>query len=137
MADVLTKRQRSYNMSQIKGKNTKPELLLRSLLSARGLRYRLHYKLIGKPDIVFVSKKIAIFIDGCFWHKCPECFIQPLTRKKFWALKIRGNVERDKLVTKELEKAGWTVLRFWEHDLKKYPEKIVSKISKKLLANHD
>lgn len=138
MADVLTKKQRSYNMSRIKGKNTKPEIILRKLLSKAGLKgYRLHYLLFGKPDIVFVSKKVAVFIDGCFWHKCPECFIKPATKTAFWTAKIRGNVKRDKQVTKELRKTRWTVLRFWEHEIKRNPAKVVSGISKKLLSGHN
>ncbi|MEO0128601.1 MAG: very short patch repair endonuclease [candidate division WOR-3 bacterium] len=129
MTDVLTKEQRSFNMSQIKGKNTKPEVLLRRLLYSKGIRgYRIHYKLSGKPDVVFTKKKIAIFIDGCFWHKCPVCFITPETRTEFWMKKIEDNVKRDKTVNKKLEKEGWTVLRFWEHEIKKSPGSVVSKI---------
>lgn len=133
MTDVLTKEQRSYNMSQIRGKNTKPELLLRKLLFNRGIRgYRIHYKLVGKPDIVFPSKKVVVFVDGCFWHKCPKCFIEPETRKEFWMSKINGNVKRDKEVNKILKKDGWRVLRFWEHEVKIIPDQIVSKIIRAL-----
>lgn len=133
MTDVLTKKQRSYNMSQIKGKNTKPEVSLRKLLFVNGIRgYRTHYKLIGKPDIVFPKEKIAIFIDGCFWHKCPKCFVEPETRKKFWMEKIGGNTKRDKEVNKVLRNDGWKILRFWEHEVRKFPNKIVSKIINEL-----
>lgn len=129
MPDVLTKEQRRFNMSQIKGKNTKPEVILRKILYAKGFRgYRIHYKLIGKPDIVFIKSKIAIFVDGCFWHKCPLCFVKPGTRTKFWIKKINNNVKRDKTVTKNLEKEGWIVLRFWEHEIKKSADKIAAKI---------
>lgn len=129
MGDVLTKEQRSYNMSQIKSKHTKAELALRKALSSRGIRgYRLHSKIIGKPDIVFTNKKVAIFIDGCFWHKCPRCFIKPQTRKEFWNKKIEGNVQRDKIINVELKKGGWKVLRFWEHEVKKDLEKCIKKI---------
>ncbi len=133
MADVLTKKQRSYNMSRIKGRDTKPELSLRKLLFRKGVRgYRTHYKLPGKPDIVFLSKKVAIFIDGCFWHKCPKCFIEPETRKGFWLNKISGNVKRDKEVKKLLKKDKWKVLRFWEHEVKKDANKVTEKIIKEL-----
>lgn len=126
MADVLTKRQRSYNMSMIRAKNTKPELILRKLISASGLRgCKPHYSLAGKPDIVFPKRKIAVFIDGCFWHKCPKCFIKPVTRKKFWKNKIDSNVKRDKVVSRTLRKKGWKVLRIWEHELKN--EKIIKR----------
>lgn len=126
MTDVLTKKQRSFNMSMIKGKNTQPEIILRKIISAAGLRgYRLHYKLTGKPDIVFPGRKIAVFIDGCFWHKCPECFVKPGTNKKFWNEKIDSNVKRDKVVNAELKSKGWKVLRIWEHELRK--EKIIKR----------
>lgn len=118
MTDVLTKEQRSYNMSMIRAKNTQPEIILRKILSGSGVRgYRLHYKLIGKPDIVFPKRKIAIFIDGCFWHKCLKCFIKPGTNRKFWSKKIDSNVKRDNAVNAELRDRGWKILRIWEHEL--------------------
>lgn len=126
MVDVLTKEQRSYNMSMIRAKNTKPEISLRKLIFANGLRgYRLHYRLNGKPDIVFPRRKIAVFIDGCFWHKCPKCFIKPASNKKFWSRKIESNVKRDKDVNRALKKKGWKILRIWEHEVKH--EKIVKR----------
>ena len=122
MTDVLTREQRTRNMSNIRGKNTGPELKLRKLLWSHGIRgYRIHYNLPGKPDIVFTKKKIAIFIDGCFWHKCPICFQEPETRKEFWMKKIQSNVERDDKVNLQLKSDGWTVMRFWEHDVRKNP----------------
>ena len=127
MTDVLTPEQRRKNMSHIHGKNTKPELKLRKLLWAEGIRgYRVHYNLPGKPDIVFTRKKIAVFVDGCFWHKCPVCFKPPATNEKFWNEKLGKNVERDRKVTSELESQGWTVLRFWEHEIKDSPEDVVA-----------
>jgi DNA mismatch endonuclease, patch repair protein len=131
MTDVLTQEQRKFNMSCIKGKNTGPEVKLRKLLFAHGIRgYRIHYNLPGKPDIVFVKKKIVIFIDGCFWHKCPICFQEPETRKEFWMKKIQSNMDRDKKVNELLQTNGWMVIRFWEHDVRKQPEKIVAEIRK-------
>lgn len=130
MADVLTHEQRKRNMSRIRGKNTQPEILLRKLLYSHGIRgYRIHYNLPGKPDIVFTKKKIAIFIDGCFWHKCPKCFQEPETRKEFWMKKINSNVERDQRNTKKLQDTGWTVLRFWEHDIRKKSDAVVKIIA--------
>lgn len=129
MTDVLTPKQRTYNMSRIRGKNTAPEIKLRKMLFAAGARgYRIHYKLPGKPDIVFVKKKIAIFVDGCFWHKCPVCFQEPATRKEFWMKKIQSNIDRDKKVNEQLKCDGWTVIRIWEHEIKKEPEEAVQKI---------
>ena len=130
MTDVLSHDQRRYNMSRIQAKNTGPEVKLRKLLYAEGIRgYRIHYDLPGKPDIVFTKKKIAIFIDGCFWHKCPACFQEPETRKEFWTKKIQSNVDRDKKVNELLKDDGWTILRFWEHDVRKNPDAIVKQIS--------
>jgi DNA mismatch endonuclease (patch repair protein) len=129
MTDVLTLKQRKKNMSRIRGKNTGPEIKLRKLLWSRGIRgYRIHYNLLGKPDIVFTKKKIAIFIDGCFWHKCSICFQKPETRKEFWMKKISSNVERDLKNTRQLQEEGWTVLRFWEHEIRKTPDNVVEKI---------
>jgi DNA mismatch endonuclease (patch repair protein) len=129
MTDVLTPEQRSYNMSQIRGKDTRPEVRLRKLLWSEGIRgYRIHYRLPGKPDIVFTKKKIVIFIDGCFWHKCPVCFQEPETRKDFWIKKIHSNIDRDKNVDEKLKNDGWTVIRIWEHEIRKDPENAVRKI---------
>lgn len=132
MTDVLSKKQRSYNMSRIRSKNTLPELILRKTVLRSGLRgYRLHYKLVGKPDIVFPKRKIVIFIDGCFWHKCPKCFIPPRTNEVFWTAKINSNVKRDKVVNRELREKGWKVLRIWEHELgneKNVKRKIIDRI---------
>lgn len=131
MTDVLTKEQRSFNMSQIKGKDTKPEVTLRKQLRAKGIRgYRIHHNLPGKPDIVFLKKKIAIFVDGCFWHKCPLCFVKPETRTRFWIKKIESNVKRDITVKELLEKKGWIVLRFWEHEINKSIDTVLIKILK-------
>ena len=129
MTDVLTQEQRTYNMSKIRGKNTGPEIKLRKLLWSKGIRgYRIHFKLPGKPDIVFTKKRIAIFIDGCFWHKCPVCFQEPETRKEFWIKKIRSNVDHDKKVNDLLQSEGWTIIRIWEHEIRKEPENAVKKI---------
>jgi len=116
-------------MSRIRAKNTDPEVKLRKLLFAEGFRgYRIHYNLPGKPDIVFKKKKIAIFVDGCFWHKCPVCFQEPETRKEFWMKKIQSNVDRAAKVNEQLRAEGWTVIRIWEHEIRKEPEKAVKKI---------
>ncbi len=129
MADVLTPDQRKHNMSRIRAKNTGPEVRLRKRLYAAGVRgYRIHYNLPGKPDIVFTKKRIIIFIDGCFWHKCPVCFQEPETRKEFWLKKIQSNIDRDKRVNEQLEKDGWKIIRIWEHEIRKEPEAAVKRI---------
>ncbi|MFH2106705.1 MAG: very short patch repair endonuclease [Candidatus Micrarchaeota archaeon] len=133
MTDVLTKKQRSYNMSRIRGTNTKPELIVRQLLYSKGSRgYRIHYELLGKPDIVFVNEKVAIFIDGCFWHKCPKCFNQPTSNLKFWIKKISENIKRDKRVNLLLKKKGWKVVRLWEHEIESDHTKCIARIKKNL-----
>jgi len=120
MADVHTPRQRSYNMSRIRGKDTKPEIFLRKALWKEGFRYTLKNKDVpGKPDLVFRKQKIVIFVDGCFWHRCPKHFVEPANNIDFWEKKIQSNVDRDKKINRELKKSGWTVVRIWEHDLKK------------------
>jgi len=131
MTDILTKEQRSYNMSRIRSTETKTEVKLRRLLFAKGIRgYRKYYNLLGKPDIVFIKKKLVVFVDGCFWHKCPIDFVKPETRTDFWMKKIESNVKRDKEINEKLEHEGWTVLRFWEHDIMKNAEKVISDIIK-------
>jgi len=130
MADVHSKKVRSYNMARIKGKNTAPELFLRKSLWKAGLRgYRLHYPVSGRPDIVFPKKKLAIFVDGDFWHKNPMIYREPKTHSGFWRKKLAENVKRDKKVNLVLKKTGWKVIRIWESALKKEPEKYVNQIS--------
>lgn len=119
MVDVHTKKQRSYNMSRIKCRDTKPEVLLRKLLYADGARgYRVNYRLKGKPDVVFPKQKIAVFVDGCFWHKCPSCFIKPKSNNGYWDGKIENNIKRDKKISRLLKNNGIVVFRFWEHEIK-------------------
>ena len=117
MTDVLTREQRSFNMSQIKGKNTKPELVVRSLLHRMGYRYRLHRAdLPGKPDIVLPSSRTAIFVHGCYWHmhRCRYGRVVPVTNAEFWQAKRGGNVNRDKRSSHALRRAGWRVITVWE-----------------------
>lgn len=122
-------------MSKIRSKNTQPELQLRKLLWSKGLRgYRIHNKnLPGNPDIAFSKKKIAIFIDGCFWHGCPICYVEPKTNRDYWLPKIRNTIERDNTQQKELESAGWVVIRIWEHDIKNDVQNAVDTIIEKIV----
>ena len=122
MVDVHTKSQRSYNMSRIKGKDTKPELIIRSLIHRLGYRFRLHRKdLPGKPDIVLPRHKKIIFVHGCFWHmhNCKNGRVKPATRAKFWQDKRTGNKERDRRNIRALKKLGWDVLVVWECQVRK------------------
>lgn len=119
MADTFDKNTRSLIMSKIKNKNTKPELLLRKSLWHNGLKgYRINYNLKGKPDIVYPRKKVAIFVDGCFWHGCPKCYRRPKSNTDYWDKKIQKNIERDKSINIFLTNNNWLILRFWEHEIK-------------------
>lgn len=116
MVDVLTPEQRQLNMSRIKGKDTKPEMLIRRGLHARGLRYRLHDRLLpGRPDLVFPMYNTAVFIHGCFWH-AHGCAMSklPSTRQDFWKTKLSANSARDRTVVEALQASGWRVLIIWE-----------------------
>jgi DNA mismatch endonuclease (patch repair protein) len=124
--DKISPEARSKNMSLIKSKNTKPELVLREELCKRHLRYRIQYKIRGKPDIVFPKKKIAIFVNGCFWHGHGCAYDhEPKTNTSFWSSKIRNNKIRDKKNQIELSKIGWKVLVIWECNIEENLNKIL------------
>jgi DNA mismatch endonuclease, patch repair protein len=132
MADVHSKTTRSYNMSRIRSKDTKPEIIVRKFLFSKGFRFRLHDKnLMGKPDIVLPKYKTIIFIHGCFWHGHKGCkyFVAPKTRTEWWLNKINTNKLHDLTNTRLLKKTGWTVITLWECNLKKAKlDKILSKL---------
>ena len=114
--DVFSREKRSQIMSRVSGKNTKPELVVRSLLHNMGYRFRLHRKdLPGKPDIILPKYQKVIFVHGCFWHGHTDCSRsnRPTTNKKFWREKLDKNIERDKESIHNLKKLGWTVLVIW------------------------
>jgi DNA mismatch endonuclease (patch repair protein) len=122
MTDVHSKETRSYNMSRIRSKDTKPEILIRKFLFSKGFRFRLHdKKLPGKPDIVLPKYKTVIFVHGCFWHGHEGCryFVVPKTRTDWWLEKIRKNALNDKKSSGLLTDAGWHVIDVWECELKK------------------
>ncbi|MBS1918474.1 MAG: DNA mismatch endonuclease Vsr [Bacteroidetes bacterium] len=122
MTDVHDKPTRSYNMSCIKAKDTKPEMLVRKFLHAHGFRYKLHDKrLPGKPDIVLTKYRTVIFVHGCFWHGHKNCkyFVVPKTRTEWWLNKINQNKANDAKAVKTLKKGGWKIINVWECNLKK------------------
>jgi DNA mismatch endonuclease (patch repair protein) len=121
MADVHSKETRSFNMSRIRSKDTKPEMLVRKFLFANGLRYKLHDKsLAGKPDIVLPKYKTIIFIHGCFWHGHEGCkyYTVPKTRTEWWLNKISANTNNDTAAINKLKQAGWSVIIVWECEIK-------------------
>lgn len=120
MPERLTKEERSFNMSKVHGKNTKPELIVRSFLHKNGFRFRLHRKdLPGHPDIVLPKYKTVIFVHGCFWHRhegCKRC-TTPVNNAEFWQRKFAANSEHDRIVCDALEEQGWRVIIIWECEL--------------------
>jgi DNA mismatch endonuclease (patch repair protein) len=122
-----------------KSRDTKPELMVRRILHASGLRYKVHARPIKdwnrRADMVFPRAKIAIFINGCFWHGCPKHFSAPKTNSEYWASKIMRNVERDSETALRLKSEGWLVIAIWEHEnLGKKSEQVVRRIQKRLIA---
>lgn len=137
MADTVTKEKRSWIMSRVRGKNTKPEILLRSLLHRSGFRFRLHdEKLPGKPDIVLPRYRAVIFVNGCFWHRHKGCKVSriPKSHRDFWINKFNKNIQRDRKHQQKLERLGWQVLIVWECELKESQISVISNISSHLLS---
>ena len=121
MADIKSKESRSYNMSRISGKDTKPEELVRKYLFSKGFRYRKNVRTLpGSPDLVLPKYHTVIFVNGCFWHGHKNCkyFVWPKNNTEFWRKKIEANMERDKRKKSQLEDMGWTVLTVWECELR-------------------
>ena len=118
MADRVSAETRSRIMSRIRSKDTKPELAVRRILWRSGLRYRIHDRTVpGTPDISNKRRRFVVFVDGCFWHGCPECYREPKTNPAFWREKIRRNVRRREKVKTDLERQGFRVAEIWEHDI--------------------
>jgi DNA mismatch endonuclease (patch repair protein) len=142
--DRISKEHRSWNMSRIKGKDTKPELIVRSLLHRMGYRFRLNGKvskkyypkgvLPGKPDIVLAKYKTVVFVHGCFWHRhegCKDATI-PKTRTDWWLAKLNGNVERDNKYQQKLKENGWKVITVWECETNLSEDKLYNRLRTEL-----
>jgi DNA mismatch endonuclease, patch repair protein len=122
-------------MSRIRGSNTTPERVLGRALWKLGHRYRLRKSgLVGRPDLVFSTRRVVIFVDGCFWHGCPDHYVRPRSRTSFWATKLRKNVLRDIRQTAELESSGWRVVRVWEHEVLGGLETLIARLVPALLS---
>ena len=121
MADVFSQKKRSEVMARIRGRgNRATEVALARLLREQGISgWRRHLPLPGRPDFAFRSQRVAVFVDGCFWHRCPRCSTMPATNREFWEAKLAANVARDGRVRRHLVERGWKVIRIWEHSLRR------------------
>lgn len=129
MVDIWTPEKRSAVMARIRG-ITLPERRIRAKLVQHGTRgFKVNAK-VGKitPDLIFPKERIAIFVDGCFWHGCPHCYVQPKTNVAYWAAKVQTNMRRDGRQRSSLRRAGWRVIRIWECQLEKHPEQQINRI---------
>lgn len=131
MADVFTRAKRSEVMSRIRGSgNLSTEMRMALAMRAAGIKgWRRRQQLPGKPDFVFRREKVVLFVDGCFWHGCPQHYVAPVSSAAFWRKKIERNRQRDLEVTRELRRRGWRVMRVWEHELKR-PDSLVQVIGR-------
>lgn len=134
MADVFTKKKRSWVMSRIRSTNTKPELILKGSLKKLGFSYQ-PKGVVGRPDFANKNAQIAVFVHGCFWHGCPRHYRPPVTNREFWLKKVEYNKTRDRDAAKKLKKKGWKVVVIWEHDALKAPQKSVGKLKKLVKAS--
>lgn len=128
MPDNLTKEQRSYCMSNIKSKWTNQEKKIHDYLKSYKIKHQMHPKIKGSPDILLKETKTAVFLHGCFWHKCPKCYKEPKSNKKYWLPKIEKNVKRDRKNVKLLKSERFNTLKIWEHQVKKDLKKTIQKL---------
>ena len=136
MADVFTKAKRSAVMSRIRGRGNKDtEIALTRLLRQNKITgWRRHLPIFGRPDFAFPKQKLAVFVDGCFWHGCPKHCKIPVGNRAFWKRKFAANKDRDRRVNRELRRLGWQVVRIWEHDLAKRGDACARRIAGLLLS---
>jgi len=128
MPDVFTPEKRSEVMSLIRSKWTKPEKIIHNHLKGRKIRHEMHPNMTGNPDILLKENGIAVFIHGCFWHKCPKCFREPENRKDYWLNKVNNNVKRHKHNVRLLKEEGRKAITIWEHDVRKNLEGCLSRL---------
>jgi len=132
--DIYSTAKRAQLMASVRSSgNRSTEIRLASAFRTLRVKgWRRGFKLFGKPDFVFPCLRVAVFVDGCFWHGCPIHYHNPKTNESFWARKVSANKVRDRVVVRELRKRGWTVLRFWEHELRFKAEKVVAQVAKEI-----
>jgi DNA mismatch endonuclease (patch repair protein) len=136
--DTFDKATRSKVMAKVRGRgNASTEIKLMKLFRANGIKgWRRHFPITGRPDFAFPKTKVAVFVDGCFWHGCPSCYTAPSSSRSFWETKLSKNKARDVVVTGQLRCGGWKVLRVWECQLKK-PAAFLRRIRAQLMAEQD
>ena len=134
MADVFSRKKRSWIMSRIRSKNTSIDRKMRDMLSGMNVRFEMYPKVFGSPDFQ-VGRNVLVFCDGDFWHGYRYAE-KKRPAKKYWREKIEGNMRRDRKVSRKLRRDGWSVLRLWEHDIKKNPDKCIRKIKRKYLTKN-
>lgn len=134
--DVFTASKRSEVMSRIRSTgNERTEIrLIEAFREARVVGWRRNQKVIGRPDFVFAKSRIAVFVDGCFWHGCQRCYRRPRSNQQYWDAKVQRNRRRDRMVNRELRKRGWRVMRIWEHSLKRSPIRQIRRLQALLVA---
>ena len=139
MSDVFTKQKRSEVMSRIRGHgNKETEIALLMLFRKHGITgWRRNQTVFGKPDFVFATRRVAVFVDGCFWHLCPKHSNVPVNNRAFWKKKLTANKTRDLAVNKALRQDGWCVVRIWEHELTKHPQRCIQRITRALIVKND
>jgi DNA mismatch endonuclease, patch repair protein len=137
MADRHTTEQRSRNMAHIrKFGNISTELRLAKLFRLHGITgWRRHLDLPGRPDFTFRKERVAVFVDGCFWHRCPTCNWVPASNLAYWETKLSSNVRKDREADRKLRASGWTVVRIWEHVLKRDPQRVLARVRRALQRN--
>ena len=129
MADRFPPKVRSRIMASIRGKDTGPEIAVRRILWRHGLRYRTHDRtVLGRPDISNKRKRLAVFVDGCFWHGCPKCYQEPETNRDFWRSKVEGNRRRREIVRDGLKRQGFRVIEIWEHEVGR-PDVVMKRVN--------
>ena len=134
MTDDRSREQRSETMRRVRSRDTSCEVALRSALHRRGLRYSLRKKLPGKPDVVFPSAKVVVFVDGCFWHGCPDHCRRPTGNRAYWTAKIDRNMARDARIGRNLTSEGWRVIRLWEHEVRASPKRCAARVERVVRA---
>lgn len=132
--DKIDATRRSRNMAAIRRRDTRIEKALRSGLWKAGLRgYRVDAaKVPGRPDVAYGRQKVAIFVDGCFWHQCPDCYREPKSNTDYWRAKVERNISRDRATDQRLLEEGWTVIRLWEHEVKKDLDACVGRVAREI-----